>query len=229
MKQKFEKNAGRGFTFVEITISVAVGLLALLMIFRFLSSTRHHYLYGTVNLQNLHEGRLAVNYLRRDFSSACPGLEDPDLAGYKNFQKTRKQIFATVSGTGSAAGDLIQVLPSGLLFYKFNFQTNDEKPKVELVRYEFDASAKTLLRTGQDGKTQKFTGIEEVEFKLYIHQIEKSVPILWVRLKIHEGENMYGSAGIGSAMELTTSITSPFLNTSTTNPYWRFETGHKKM
>ncbi|MEW6713280.1 MAG: prepilin-type N-terminal cleavage/methylation domain-containing protein, partial [Candidatus Riflebacteria bacterium] len=111
----------KAFTLVEMTISVAVALVAFLLIFQFLSSTRHHFLYGTVNLQNLQEGRLAINYLRRDFSCACPRLEDPDDASYSDFQRTRKQIFATVSGVGGNAGDLIQVLPNGLLFYKFAF------------------------------------------------------------------------------------------------------------
>lgn len=218
-----------GFTFVEMIVSMAIAMMAFLLIYQFMSSTRHHYLYGTVNLQNLQEGRMAINYLRRDFSCACPGLEDPDDAGYYAFQKARKQVFATSSGAGAGAGDLIQVLPHGLLFYKFAFKTGDEKPKVEMVRYEFDSSAKTLMRTGQDGKTQKFTGIEDVEFKVYVHQLEPGVPLLWVRLKIHEGENMFGSEKIGSALELTTSISSPFLNSNANNPYWRFETGHKKM
>ncbi len=217
------------FTLVEMTISVAVALVAFLLIFQFLSSTRHHFLYGTVNLQNLKEGRLAINYLRRDFSCACPRLEDPDDVSYSDFQRTRKQIFATVSGVGGNAGDLIQVLPNGLLFYKFAFLPTSEKPTVEQVRYEFDSSAKTLIRSGEGGKTQKFTGIEDVEFKVYVHQLEEAVPLLWVRLKIHEGENLYGSEKIGSALELTTSISSPFLNSSTNNPYWRFETGHKKL
>ncbi len=226
MKKMFKKN---GFTFVEMIISIAVAMVAFLLIYQFMSSTRHHYLYGTVNLQNLQEGRMAINYLRRDFSCACPRLEDPDDAGYFAFQKARKQVFATSSGEGAGAGDLIQVLPHGLLFYKFSFNAPDYKPRVELVRYEFDSAAKTLLRTGQDGKTQKFTGIEDVEFKVYVHQIEPGVPLLWAKLKIHEGENMFGSDKIGSALELTTSISSPFLNSSANNPYWRFETGHKKL
>lgn len=219
----------RAFTFVEMMISVTVAAVAFLLIMQFLTSTRHHYLYGTVNLQNLQEGRLAVNYLRRDFSCACPRLEDPDTSDYVEFQKARKQMFATKSWAGSPSSDLIQILPHGLLFYKYVFDSPDEKPRVELVRYEFDSSARTLMRTGQDGKTHKFSGIEDVEFNLYVHQVEENAPLLFVRLKIHEGENLFGSDNIGSALELTTSISSPFLNSSVNNPYWRFETGHKKM
>jgi type II secretory pathway component PulJ len=220
----------KGFTFVELTITIGISLVAMLMIIKFLSSTRHHYIYGTVNLQNLQEARLAINYLRRDFSCACPRLDEPiDDEDFVNFQIARKQIFATTSWTSGSESDLIQVLPHGLLFYRYSFDSPDEKPRVMLVRYEFDQAAKTLVRIGQDGKMQKFTGIQDVEFKVYVHQINERVPILWARLLIHEGENLYGSEKIGNALELTTSISSPFLNSSVNNKYWRFETGHQKL
>jgi type II secretory pathway component PulJ len=176
----------RGFTFVELLVTIGISMIAFLMIYRFLTSTRHHYMYGTVNLQNLQEGRLAINYLRRDFSCACPRLEDPATDGYVNLQKARKQIFSTASMPSVSSSNLIQVEPHGLLFYKYAYQSPDFQPRVELVRYEFDGSAKTLMRIGQDGKTQKFTGIEDVEFKVYVHQINPGIPVLWVRLKIHE-------------------------------------------
>ena len=85
------------------------------------------------------------------------------------------------------------------------------------------------MRFSEDGKIQKFTGFEEVEFKLYTHQLNPGVPLLWVRMKVHEGENIYGKDSIGKALELTTSISSPFLTSSVNNKYWRYETGHKKL
>ncbi|GAB4270117.1 MAG: hypothetical protein Kow0029_06660 [Candidatus Rifleibacteriota bacterium] len=219
----------KGFTFIELTVSVGIALVAFLLIYRFLSSTRHHYLYGTVNLQNLQEARLAINYLRRDFSCACPRIEDPDTGGYVNLQNARRQIFSTSSVSSIPSSDLIYVDDHTMKFYKYAFQSPDESPRVEEVIYEFDGSAKTLVRRGQDGKTQKFTGIEDVEFKVYVHQVNNRVPILWVRLKIHEGENLYGSENIGNALELTASISSPFLTSSLNNKFWRFEIGHKKL
>lgn len=225
------KKRKSGFTFVELSISVGIALIAFLMIYKFLSSTRHHYLYGTVNLQNLQEARLAINYLRRDFSGACPKIEEPtDKAGYIDLQKARKQIFSTRSWNAAASKcELIQIDPVTLLFCRYSYNSPTEKLMVEEIKYEFDASAKTLLRQGSDGKVKRFSGIEDVEFKIYVHQVNKGVPILWVRLKIHEGENLYGSENIGSALELTTSISSPFLASSVNNKYWRFEIGHEKM
>lgn len=218
-----------GMTFVELTISVGIALVVFLMIYRFFSSTRHHYMYGTVNLQNLQEARLAVNYLRRDFSCACPRIEDPEVAGYVNLQKVRNQLFVTSSWPTDEQGDLIQIYQHGLLFYKFVFESPDYKPRVELIRYEFDNTSKTLIRHADGGKIRKFTGFEDVEFQLYAHELNPKVPLLWVRLKVHEGENIYGKDSIGKELEITTSISSPFITSSVNNKYWRYETGHEKM
>lgn len=234
MQSLLKKITGRradrqGMTFVELSVSVGIALVVFLMIYRFLSSTRHHYMYGTVNLQNLQEARLAVNYLRRDFSCACPRIEDPDVSGYVNLQKVRNQVFVTSSWPSSGDGELIQIYPHGLLFHKFAFGSPDEKPRVELIRYEFDQAARTLIRHSQDGRIQKFSGFEDVEFQLYAHQLNPKVPVLWARFKVHEGENIYGKDSIGKELELTTSITSPFITSSVNNKYWRYETGHKKL
>jgi len=230
-KHNMKRLLTRGFTLVEISISVGIALIVLLMIYRFLSNTRHHYMYGTVNLQNLQEARLAVNYLRRDFSCACPRIGDPASTGYVNLQKTRNQVFVSASfpALDASQGELIQIDDHGLHFHKFVFGSPDVEPRVELVRYDFDQAAKTLMRFSEDGKIQKFTGFEEVEFKVYTHQLNPGVPLLWVRMKVHEGENIYGKDSIGKALELTTSISSPFLTSSVNNKFWRYETGHKKL
>lgn len=219
----------RAFTFVEMSISVGIALVVFLLIYRFLSSTRHHFMYGTVNLQNLQDARQALNYLRRDFSCACPRIEDPDVAGYVTLQKVRKQVFLTASWPSETEGELIQIDPHGLSFYKFVFGSPDEKPRVEHVSYVFDAVAKELTRRSQGDRVQKFSGFEDVDFRLYTHQLNPKVPVLWVRFKVHEGENIYGKDSIGKALELTTSITSHFISSSVNNKYWRYEIGHKKL
>jgi len=220
-----------GMTFVELAISLGVGLMVLLMVYRFMSGTRQHYMYGTVNLQNLQEARLAINYLRRDFSSACPRIDEPTSSpgGFVDLQKLRHQMFVSGSVPTGAGGDLIQILPQGLLFHKFSFGAPDQNPRVELIRYEFDSATRVLTRLTEFGQMQKFSGIEEIEFKLYSHQLNPKVPILWVRLKVHEGGNTFGSDEIGKALEVTTSITSPFIVSSVNSKYWRYETGHKKL
>jgi type II secretory pathway pseudopilin PulG len=228
----------KGFTLVETMISLAIAILVLFTVYKFLASTRQHYMYGTVNLQNLQEARLAINSIRRDFSCACPKVNYPPSAleitgaadvmqtAFENLQKLRKQIFMTSSYTNNDRGELIQVGSSDLCFYTYVYGGTNEKPKVEQVRYNFDPSAKTLTRLGGDGSIRSFTGFENVLFELYIHELNPTVPILWVRFKIHEGEK-YGDAEIGSALELTTSISSPHIASSLSNNYWRYETGHE--
>lgn len=234
-----KKTAKRAFTLVEISISLLIAIGLFFSVYNFLSNTRQQYMYGTVNLQNLQEARLAINSLRRDFSCACPKIKYPPTAteigasadvmqtAFENLQLLRKQIFMTPSYTYNDRGELIQIQPSDLCFHKFVFGTSGEKPKVELVRYNFDASAKTLVRLGEDGSVLKFTGFENVLFELYAHDLNPAVPILWVSFKIHEGENIYGADSIGSALELTTSITSPYINSTLKNTYWRYEIGHE--
>lgn len=239
-RQKSLKNISftKGFTLVEAMISLAIATLILFTVYRFLASTRHHYMYGTVNLQNLQEARLAINSIRRDFSCACPRINYPPTAleisgsadvmhtAYENLQKLRKQIFMTSSYTNNDRGELIQVGNSDLCFYTFVYGGTNEKPKVEQIRYNFDPSDKTLTRIGGDGSLRKFTGFENVLFELYLHDLNSAIPILWVRFKIHEGEK-YGDSDIGTALELTTSIASPHINSTLSNNFWRYETGHE--
>ncbi len=225
------KNRNRSaMTFVELALSLGIGMMVFMMVYRFMSGTRQHYMYGTVNLQNLQEARLAINYLRRDFSSACPRIDTPvDEDGYVNLQKIRNQIFMSGSVTSSSGGELMQVVPGGLSFHRFNYGSPDEKPLVELVQYVFDPTAKTLSRQSETGAERIFTGIEEAEFALYTHQLNPKIPLLWVKLKVHEGENTFGTDEIGNALEITTTVASSFVASSLNNKYWRYEIGHKKL
>ncbi len=226
------------FTLIEVLVGLAIATLVLFTIYKFLSSTRHHYMYGTVNLQNLQEARLAINSIRRDFSCACPKINYPptgvDLSGtadvmqtaYEKLQKLRKQMFMTPSYSYNERGELMQIQSSDLCFHKFEYGVNGEKPVVQQVRYNFDYSAKTLTRLGEDGSIRRFTGFESVLFELYLHDLSPEVPVLWVRFKIHEGDK-YGDEEIGNALELTTSIASPHISSSLKNKFWRYETGHE--
>lgn len=217
-------------TFVEMMVAVVVASLVFGVAYNFMSDTRHNYMYGTVNLQNLQEARLAINYLRSDFASACPLFVDPDetgSGGYQNLQKVRKQLFVTGDNGNDLKGELMQVHQNGILFHKFVYGSYGEKPRVEAVAYTFDGASKTLIRQSQSKGTKNFSGFENVEFALYTHEINPGVPVLWVKFRIHESSNMFGSDKIGNALELTTTISSPFVSSSLNNKYWRYETGHE--
>ncbi len=234
MKTLFIKNyykSRKALTLIELSICIIVAALLFKLVFDFMSNTRQNYMYGVVNLQNLQEARLAINYLRRDFSSCCPMFTDPiesQSDGYVNFQKTRKQLFVTQNTKENFSGDLIQIHEHGLLFHKYLFGSYGEHPKVESVTYQFDKSSKTLVRTSDTKGRKTFAGFEDVDFALYAHEINPSVPVLWVKFRIHESSNIYASDKIGTALELTTTISSSFIDSSQNNKYWRYQTGQIK-
>ncbi len=229
---KKKSNNRKAISFVELMICVIVSALVLKIVFDFMSNTRSNYMYGVVNLQNLQDARLAINYLRSDFATACPMFIDPkedSKNGYVNLQKARKQLFVTSNSDNSIKGELIQIHEHGLMFHKFVYGSFGENPKIESVTYQYDKTSQTLTRTSDTKGTKVFSGIDEVKFALYTHEINPEVPLLWVKISVHESANMYGSKNIGNAVELTTSISSSFISSSLNNKYWRYETGHQKL
>ena len=229
MRSKLDKtlliNKSKGMTFVEITISITVALIVFLMIYRFMTSTRTHYMYGTVNLQNLQEARMAINYLRRDFACVSPLLKKGSV-NFQTTQRIQKQIFDSAAcPAGIPTDGLIQVLPQGLVLFCSDFKSTSVHPALNRVIYEFDPPSKTLSRHS-NGKIVKFSGFDSVFFKTYVHQINPETPMLFVKFKIHEGEKIYGSNDIGSSLELTTTIGSQFIDSNLANRSWRFETEH---
>lgn len=215
----------KGMSLVEMIISFFIAVFAMLMIYHFLSGTRMHFMHGTVNLQNLQEARLAINYLRRDFKSATPFLANPN-ASYELHEAALRQLFSTPSTPNIQGSQLMQVQQSNLRIFTFVFGDDGEQPLIQEVTYEFDAPSKTLTRRSL-GAVSHFKGFEEVSFRLYTHEVNPNVPLLWVSFKIHEGESIYGTEDIGTAMELTTTIASPFAASAITHPYWRNETSQR--
>lgn len=208
-------------------VSITVGLLALFMIYRFLGSTRMHFMYGTVNLQNLQDARLAINYLRRDFSSACFFVSAADA--FKTVQLARMSGFKNASPWTGGNSHLIEVANNKLSFHRFDFNTDllNATPTVKLVEYEFDAAAKTLNRL-DGGQVKAFRGFEAVEFKLYVHDCNANVPLLWVKIVVNESDKIYGNNLLADrALELTTTISSAFVTSNLENLSWNYETAHQ--
>lgn len=224
MKLFFRRRSA--FTMIEMVMSVAVALVVFLLIYKLMSSVSSHYQYGTVNLQNLQEARLAVNHLRRDFSSACPRFKDGGASAdaYIYVNKLRKYIFKDPPNWQAKYGDPIQITENGLSFFRFEFDSGSN-PTVEQVQYAFDPATKTLKRKYK-GNERSFKGFETVEFRLYTHMVNPAVPLLWVRLLIHEGKEMYGTAEIGKPLELTTTISSNFISSNLNHLTWNYETYH---
>lgn len=219
----------KAITFIELMVCLLIASMVFGIIVAFLSSTNKSYMYGVVNLQNLQNARLAINHLRRDFAASCPRIEDPANSnnGYVNLQKIRKQLFFDKEDI--PGGDLIKVKEHKLSFYKYVFGSSDKNPKVELITYEYNKDAKTLTRRTKTRGTKVFTGIEDVKFALYLHETNANAPLLWVMLKIHDTKSMHNNEKIGKPLEITTTISSAFINSSQRTKYWRFETGHENV
>ncbi|RCK74607.1 MAG: hypothetical protein OZSIB_0578 [Candidatus Ozemobacter sibiricus] len=216
----------RAFTLVELVVTVGVGMLVFVMVSKFLSGTRFQFMHGTVNLQNLQDARLAINHLRRDFSSACIYFGSTRTAtSYKEVRALQARVFSRPGVDPATPGEKLITIrsPHEIAFWRYDFATNDEKPLVERVHYRFDPRTKILIRSSPS-RTIEFKGFEEVEFRLYCHQLNAETPLLWVRFLIHEGEEIYGRSEIGRALELTTTISSPFLTSNLQNLPWNYET-----
>ncbi|MBF0502144.1 MAG: prepilin-type N-terminal cleavage/methylation domain-containing protein [Candidatus Riflebacteria bacterium] len=227
--RRTRKRLFRGFTIIEMLFAVSLSCVLMLVVYKFLGGTRLNFLYGTVNLQNMHEAQMAINYLRRDFSSSCPYISSSDP--YLIREKFRRQILR-VNGFPPANSQLIDVDPGGkrLAFYRFSFdtQTSVATPTVEPVKYVFDPARRALDRTYAN-KTITFDGFDDVSFRVYVHELNPKIPILWVKLIVNEGKgNRYGSGSdIGKPLEITTSITSAFVNSNINNLTWNFDQTHQ--
>ncbi len=217
----------RGLTLIEMLVSITIGLMALFMIYNFLGSTRMHYMYGTVNLQNLQDARLAINYLRRDFSSSCFFVSPSDA--FKTVQLARMSGFKSGTQWSGGSSHLIEITNRKLSFHRFDFGIDQAvgTPTVKLVEYEFDPGSKTLNRL-DSGQVKTFKGFENVEFKLYVHDCNSQVPMLWVKIVVNESGNIYGdNLKADRALELTTTISSAFVTSNLENLSWNYETAHQ--
>ncbi len=216
---------------IELSISMAVGAVVLFMVFKFMTYTRMHFMHGTVNLQNLSEIKSAINYLRRDFSSACPYLSQNDSR--LKLPELRNLPF-NVNNKADGLDSKLVVLDAAnkkLQFHRFVFDTESGAafaPKVQEVIYVYNSQKKTLTRTMGTTKVV-FNGFENVEFKYFLSEYNERVPILWVKIVAHEGKNAVGAnMDLGKPVELTASIASSFMVSYYTNKSWNLDTVHSK-
>ena len=191
------KNIRKAFTFMELLIGLVVMCMVLTGVHAIFSYTRKEFMHGTVNLQNFQDVQLAINLLRRDFSSACPYIDyyynlDPTKSNeywstdgvekdYIALQKTRRDVFLSQDNTPSNGNANykealpIQIDESGISFHKFVFQSDPKDPHlplVEEVNYSFNSTEGTLTRTDvKTGKRKVFNGFEVASFSLYVLKI----------------------------------------------------------
>ncbi|MBF0409838.1 MAG: hypothetical protein HQM10_21025 [Candidatus Riflebacteria bacterium] len=216
------------FSLIEVLSGLMLAVFLFFIMYKFWGWTRFHYMYGTVNLQNLHGAQMVINYLRRDFSSSSPMISSKD--DYLTREKIRRKIFNVVAPPANSKA--IDIDPGGkkLNFFRFVFDTNimNGVPKTEKVEYSFDTQ-KRILKRITPTRTIEFDGLDDVVFKVYVHELNPNIPILWVRFVVNEGKGIGYAGGkeVGKPLEITTSISSSFITSNINNLSWHYETCHE--
>jgi type II secretory pathway component PulJ len=231
-----------GASLLEVIITILLGSLVLGVAFGVLSQVRHHFRHGTVNLQNLQAAQLAMNSIRRDFFSSCPffGQEGKTFEDFRTYERTRRRMFDFGSETeksGLGKNKLITINGNRMEFYRFLFdfapgESSADAPvlPVQKVVYSFDPERRVLTREVGNRETKSYHGIEEVTFRLYVHELQPEVPLLHVTLVVHEGSPSGPvSSVVGKRLELASSITSAYLNSSAQNLDWNYEVVHRAV
>jgi prepilin-type N-terminal cleavage/methylation domain-containing protein len=252
LKNDFGNRLSKGFTFAEMVVSVAITALLLMMVYKFQIEATYHMQSGVSNLESLDEARLAISYLRRDFSTACPFLsvvsdtdsKDPECEfAAKNL--IRKMVFyqdvgALVSkeiqpGMDISKGQSFPILFSRedsnqVSFFHFNFSSskNDLSSNVELVEYVFNTKQKILTRKVGTRKIE-FKGMESVEFKFFTPQWATETVMLRVNMAVRSGPEHLKKKGLGSFVRISTTLNSHFVSSNLCDPFWNFEAYQKKL
>jgi hypothetical protein len=213
----------RAFTMVELLVGFLIFTLVLMMVNQFVSTIRQGFMHGTVNLERLEKARLAISYLRRDFTSASPILSEKDPSKIRRFFLKCPFELGGKPVTGFKSSP-IQVSDSSIIFYRFSYDSSDgtQAPKVFPVSYEFKKNTQTLTRTTPDSQ-KEFDGFRNVVFKCYVHKNSPEIPLLHVEFEVFEEKDQKQKEQ-GKPLTLSATIGSVFVTDSLKNPFWNFTT-----
>jgi prepilin-type N-terminal cleavage/methylation domain-containing protein len=244
----------RGFTMVEMIISVFIASLIFLMLNKlFIGATRQHQI-GFANLATLEEARLAISWIRRDFSTACPYLSaEPDTSGKdpesefaaKNIIRRTlfKQDLSFVQpesarpgmNTGQNQSFPIQYSRDALnsvAFYRFEFGSsrNDLFSRVETVEYWFDPAEKCLVRRA-GAMVRKFQGMEAVEFKFFTPEWSNRAVMLRIRILVRNSarDPSLAAKPASAFVQIVSTVNSRFISSNLSDPYWNYESYQKRL
>lgn len=208
-----------GFTLVEAIIGVALAaalLMGIYSIFSYISKQRSR---GEVDLQELQGARYAINYLRRDFRSATPQIDDSATLGQKKKALRMPVVEARSFTIGNEAVPII-IDKGEIHFFKHIYDTPEASAiaKTEQVNYRIDKAHKCLVRSVA-GTDVVFKDVKSAKFELYAHPLAPEVPMLLVTLKIN-ADKKDDKTGDYEFFELTTTISSAIASPFVNNPHW---------
>lgn len=216
----------KAFTFVELIVAMGIAAMVMLFITRLASFFQMNYMHGTINLANLQEARMALAHLRRDFNSSCPLLAESD--GYivllKTLQDPIKFTPEAIEGQKTLP---IEISAKAATFTRYLFATTDglNTPATEQISYYFDEATNTLIRKTSSDTVNRFKGIRDVNFEIYLPPTNPNVPLLRVRLELLDEES---AKTIGNPQPLcvSASFSSAFLNSTLNHLSWNYSTWH---
>ncbi|OGK12522.1 MAG: hypothetical protein A2W80_19150 [Candidatus Riflebacteria bacterium GWC2_50_8] len=219
--------AGRrpGFTLVEAVVGIALATALLVTsykVFTYISKQRSR---GAVDLQELQGARYAINFLRRDFRSATPYIED----GATLVQQKKALRMPVVEANSFTIGNKAVPIVVGdkeIHFYKHLYNTPDtavealtEQVNYRIYSYREHNEDKQCLMRSVAGQNTMFKDIKDARFELYAHPLAPEVPMLLVTLRIDADEKKERTGG-REFFELTTTISSAITSQAINNPYW---------
>lgn len=204
-----------GVTLIELLVTFGLFILVLTLVMSIADETRLGFRRGTVNLQNLHEARLALSILRRDFLAAVPILAPQDSPAVRQ-QIRRQPVVATVGGTFAHRSEPILVTPHELSFSVVTGFDSTENPLLEPVRYVYSARNQLLQRITSK-HTMSFQGIRTLQFSLLAHAASSQAPRVWVAMEVQRETSPGQPAPILSVGTLLTARTAADM---TQHPAW---------
>lgn len=242
----------QGFTLVEMMISVVISSLLLYFVYRFFLTAGIHMKTGVLKLESLDQARIAISYLRRDFSTACPfvsfsqdtSTKDPEHE-YAAKNLIRKMVFyqdlnfitppeirpnMNLTGNGSFPIQYSKAVSSHLRFYHFQYKGSSSNyiPRVEQVEYMFDPVSKLLTRVVA-GRKINFTGMKEVDFQFLVPQWASETVMLKIDMTVENVPKQLEGKLAPTLVRLVTTISSQFISSNLFDPNWNFEGYQKKL
>ena len=216
----FRKKKNSGFTLVEVAFSVGLAVALIILVMKMTSVIRGDVAKGTVDLQNLQEARVVLNFLRRDFACATPIYDVSEKR--KIIDEVRADPIMFIDSFKKAQNSRPIIINSNQISFCKTSLDSADNPIVEFIDYIFDPVSKTLFRRSMldkdNSSTKSFNGIEAIKFDVYYHPLKDEVPMLFVQmlLKTKEGN-------LTRELPLTTTISSSMVSQDVDNLDWNWE------
>ena len=171
----------KGFTLIELSVGICIIAILFTTILKITGFVGHNVVKETSELQNLQSVRNAINSIRRDFILATPKYDsNSDFAD--NYSIRLDPIISeSYNKDGSQP---MQVQSNNLLLYRKTLSGDYEQ-----ISYDFNENDQILVRTSSLIGEHKYSGIKNVEFKLYYmdSSLNPNIPLLWVSMTVENG------------------------------------------